>query len=278
MEIKFLGTGAAEGFPSVFCNCDYCNFARTIGASEYRMRSQILIDGCLSIDLPPEAYSNSLKYGFNLGDIKYILATHSHMDHFYAHDLILRGYKYAQVNEPMLQIFGNSEVKAVFTECTSRELKPQVASGIEFHELNSYQKILVGEYIVLTLPAQHSKNEDCLLFYIERNGKGYLHLYDTARIEDKAFKFLAENHAKAQVVAIDCTFVENTASPQSRHMGIEDVMMMKHKLLSCGVIDSRTKIVITHFSHNGNPIRAHLAELEKKYNVIAAYDGMKIEF
>ena len=130
---------------------------------------------------------------------------------------------------------------------------------------------------MLTLPAQHSQTEDCLLYYIERNGKGYLHLYDTGGIEDKAFDFLAENNAKAQAVAIDCTFAEYTAGLQSRHMGIENDMVIKQKLLDCGVIDNNTKIIITHFSHNCNPTRAHVSELEKKYSVTAAYDGMKIE-
>lgn len=277
MEIKFLGTGAAEGFPAVFCNCDYCKAARAIGESEFRTRSQVLIDGCLSVDFPPEAYVNSLKYGFNLGDVKYILATHSHMDHFYAHDFILRGYKYAKVNEPRLYIYGNAEVSSVFNECTAREMKPQIAPDISVCVLKPYQKIQVGEYKVLTLPARHSKTEDCLLYYIERGGKGYLHLYDTGGLDDKAFQFLAENSAKARVVAMDCTFTEYTSDFQARHMGIENDMAIKRKLLDCGVIDENTRIIITHFSHNGNPTRAHLAEIEKKYSVTAAYDGMKID-
>lgn len=277
MEIRFLGTSAAEGFPAVFCSCDYCKAVRALGAEEYRTRSQVLIDGCLSVDFPPEAYSNSLKHGFNLGDIKYIFATHSHKDHFYAHDFILRGYKYAKVNEPKLQIYGNAEVRAVFNECTAREMKPQVAPDIEVCVLKPYQKIQAGGYKVLTLPAQHSQTEYCLLYYIERNGKGYLHLYDAGGIEDKAFDFLAENNAKAQAVAIDCTFAEYTAGLHSRHMGIENDMVIKQKLLDCGVIDNNTKIIITHFSHNCNPTRAHVSELEKRYSVTAAYDGMKIE-
>ena len=28
MKIKFLGTGAAEGIPSTFCNCKICEYAR----------------------------------------------------------------------------------------------------------------------------------------------------------------------------------------------------------------------------------------------------------
>lgn len=277
MKIKFLGTGAAEGVPAMFCNCAYCKKIRELGESEVRTRSQVLIDGVLSIDFPPEAYAHSLKHGFNLTNLKYLFVSHSHMDHFYAHDFILRGYKYAQVKEPKLHIYGNEEVLKVYAECTRREMKPTVAPNVVLHKIAPYASFTVGDYKVLTVPAQHSQEEECLLFYVGRNGKGYLHLYDTGRIDEKAFEFLAKNGAKAQLVAVDCTFVDYTAGEKSRHMGIEDDMAMKEKLLKSGVIDNNTKIVITHFSHNGNPTRAHLKQLEEKYNVTAAYDGYETE-
>lgn len=278
MKIQFLGTGAAEGVPAVFCNCDYCKRIRELGESEVRTRSQVLIDGVLSVDFPPEAYVHSLRHGFNLTDLKYLLVTHSHMDHFYAHDFILRGYKYARVNVPQLQIYGNEEVLKVFSECTRREMKPTVAPNVVLHKISPCQVFTVGEYRVITVPAQHSDKEECILFYIERNGKGYLHLYDTGRIPERAFEFLAQNRAKANLVAIDCTFLEYTAGEKSRHMGIEDDMAMKEKLLKAGIIDNNTQIVITHFSHNGNPTRAHVNEVAQKYNVTAAYDGLEIDF
>lgn len=276
MKIRFCGTGAAEGFPAVFCSCENCEAIRG-KTEEYRTRSQIIIDDCLSVDFPPEAYSNSLKYGYNLGELKYILVTHSHMDHFYAHDFILRCYKYARVSQPKLQIYGNAEVAAVYNECTRRELKPQIASDISVRTVAPYQRLKIGDYTVLTLPAQHSQTEQCLLYYIERNGKGYLHLYDTGNLDAAAFEFLAKNNLKAQVVAIDCTFADNSAGLQARHMGVEDDMIIRRRLEDCGTVDSNTKFVITHFSHNGNPTRARLAALEKKYSVIAAYDGMLLE-
>ncbi|MDE7084923.1 MAG: hypothetical protein K2O81_06730, partial [Clostridia bacterium] len=89
MKITYLGTGAAEGVPAMFCSCPFCDKLRKSGdVREFRTRSQVLIDGDLSIDFPPEAYVHSLSYGIDLSALKYILVTHSHMDHFYAHDFI----------------------------------------------------------------------------------------------------------------------------------------------------------------------------------------------
>ena len=114
----------------MFCNCPVCEGVRALGQAEFRTRTQVLIDGKLSVDFPPDAYFHSLKYGFNCADIRYLLVTHSHMDHFYAHDFILRGYRYGSGFDGRLEIYGNAEVCAVFSECTRREMKPSVAPNV----------------------------------------------------------------------------------------------------------------------------------------------------
>ena len=278
MKISFWGTGAAEGVPAMFCDCQNCKKIRDMGESEYRTRSQVVVDGELSVDFPPEAFSHSLKNGVLLSRIKYLLVTHSHMDHFYAHDFVLRGYKYASIEKvPCLEIYGNEEVGKVFSECTAREMKPEVAPNLHFNCVLPYTELFIGDYRVLTIPARHGKTEQALLYYIEKGGKGYLHLYDTGIIDEAAAEFLAKRGAHADLVAFDCTFGPNAGGYESRHMGITDNMIVKDMLLSRGVIDENTQLVITHFSHNCNPTRKNLEELEKRYGVIAAYDGYTVE-
>lgn len=279
MKIRYLGTAAAEGVPAMFCNCDFCNKIRKLGYAEFRTRTQVIIDNKISIDFPPEAYAHSLKYGMELSALKYLLVTHSHMDHFYAHDFVLRGYKYGKLKEPVLKIYGNSEVKNVFDECTAREMKKEVAPNIDFNVAKPNEIWTMGGYKVITIPASHNTIENALLYYIERAGKGYLHFYDTGLIDISALDFLAENGAKASLVSLDCTFgAEYTAGVGARHMGIEDCAEMRKRLLSSGIADENTGFVITHFSHHCNPTRQNLKTIEKKYNMIAAYDGMEIEF
>lgn len=278
MKIKYLGTGAAEGVPAMFCNCESCRAIRSMGEREMHTRSQVLINGELSVDFPPDAYAHSLKFGVDLSRVKYLLATHSHMDHFYAHDFILRGYKYAaDMTENVLEIYGNGEVAKVYSECTEREMKESVAKHLTFHTIAPYMQFSMGEYKVATLPARHCPTEDALLFYVEQGGKGYLHFYDSYRIEDEAFAFLKECGAKVGLVSFDCTFLTDKANANARHMGIEDNMAMKEKLLACGACGNDTKYVVTHFSHNANPVSDRLREVERKYGVIAAYDGLEIE-
>lgn len=277
MKIQFLGTAAAEGVPAMFCNCDICKNIRAIGADEYRTRTQVLIDGELSVDFPPEAYVHSLRYGFSLADLKYIFVTHSHMDHFYAHDFILRGYRYASGFGLPLHIYGNREVCAVFSECTRREMKPAVAANVQINEISAYRSYDIGGYRLLTMPAVHSNTEEALLFYIEKGGRGYLHLHDTALPDGGIYDFLHANGARAQAVALDCTYADRTVIPRPRHMNIEDCEEVIKNLKAAGVCDDKTRFIITHFSHNCNPVRTRLAAIEKRYGVTAARDGMEIE-
>lgn len=247
-----------------------------MGESEWRTRSQVLVDDIL-IDFPPEAYFHSLKHGVDLSNIENLLVTHSHMDHFYAHDFILRGYKYAKLSGGKLNIYGTNYVKEVFDECTKRELREDVAPNLEFHEIKEFEEIFLPNARVLTIPAQHSKVETCLLYYIEIGQKGYLHLNDTGRLNEDCYKFLSKMGAKVDLVSFDCTFVNAVAGSVSRHMGILDDMTVKEKLISYGICGDNTKYVITHFSHNANPLKENLKSIERQFGVIAAYDGMEFE-
>ena len=277
MKITFLGTGAAEGVPAMFCSCDFCNAVRRAGRDEVRTRTQILIDSDMLIDFPPEAYYHSFAMGVDLSSVMALLVTHSHMDHFYAHDFILRGYKYARLSEDVLKIYGNKEVQKVFSECTAREMKPQVSPHISFNEIKSFSVFETCGYRVIAIPAEHTKTEDALLYYVERGGRGYLHLHDTGNVSDEAIDFLAKNGARAQAAAYDCTFGGLRGNFTARHMGVEDVAVIRDKLLSAGVIGDSSKNIITHFSHNCRPFKVDMAALAAKYGMLAAYDGFTVE-
>ena len=282
MKVQYLGTGAAEGVPAVFCNCEYCRGLRVRMAAgragrEVRSRSQVILDGELSVDFPPDAYSHSLAHGVDLSAIKYLLVTHSHMDHFYAHDFILRGYKYAhEMTEAQLTIFGNAEVCSVFREDTRREMKDSVAPNIDLRTVGAYQELAFEDWRAYTFPAQHSSKEP-LLYLIERGGKRVLHLTDTGKLPDESMDFLKALKKRADLVTFDCTFLWDKTEPGARHMGLDEVSYTVGRLERAGIADERTKKVITHFSHNSTPTAEAVARAEREFGFIAAYDGMMLE-
>ena len=66
MHIKYLGTGAAEGWPGLFCMCDSCKQAKALGGKNIRTRSQALIDDELLVDFPPDTYLHMLRDGLEM--------------------------------------------------------------------------------------------------------------------------------------------------------------------------------------------------------------------
>ncbi len=276
MKVVYLGTGAAEGIPALFCNCTYCRGVRERGGKELRSRSQVIIDGELSIDFPPDAFLHTRKY--DLSALKYLLVTHSHMDHFYAHDFILRGYKYAEgMTEPVLHIYGNNEVMSVFRECTARELRSDVMEHLALHPVGAFEEFSFGGYEVYSLLAKHSSDEP-LLYLIEKDGRRILHLTDTGRLPDDSLRFLSEIGGRpVDLITLDCTFLYGVTEPSARHMGLDENMRTLARLTEIGLADGHTRRVITHFSHNARPTAELLARAEQEFGVLAAYDGMEVE-
>ena len=273
MKIAYLGTGAAEGIPAIFCSCPYCSGVRLRGGKEIRSRSQILIDGELSVEFPPDAFYHAAA-GARLNEIKYVLVTHSHMDHFYAHDFILHGYKYAY-GAGRLDIYGNAEVLKVFEECTRRELRADVGQTVALHEVKAFEPVFFGKWRVTPLPARHS-SESPLTYCLEKDGKRILHLTDTGYPPEENFEFLQKAGGKPfDLITFDCTFLFGTGS--DRHMTIEENEKIRTRLTLLGLADGNTRCVITHFSHNAEPTAEKLRRAEREYGVIAAYDGMTLE-
>lgn len=283
MKLQFLGTAAAEGVPAMYCQCETCKEIRRRGEKEFHTRSQFLIDGCVGIDFPPDAYYHSLRFGVDLAAIEYLLISHSHMDHFYAHDFILRGYKYTSPVSGKLRIYGNAEVKKVYEECTRRELREDVGAQIEVIEVSSFTPFFIGregEYKVIALPAQHSKVETAFVYLIENKGKTYLHLTDTGRLPKESLEFLSthfKDRAPLDFVTFDCTFLFYTAGEVSRHMGLGDNKAMQEFFEQNGIANKHTVYAITHYSHNSAPFSERLKEAENAYGYIAAYDDLTIE-
>lgn len=279
MKITFLGTAAAEGVPAMFCNCSTCKTVRALGGRELRSRTQLLIDdGKLGIDFPPDAYSHAVRFQTDLSAIENLLITHSHMDHFYAHDFILRGYKYSlNMTSPRLHIYGNEEVRRVFEECTRREMRKEIKDSISMSVLSPFREYSVGAYTITAFPAVHSLQEEALLFLIERDNTAYLHLHDTGMPTSETFTYLKEKRKKVQLVSLDCTFADTQGTHSNRHMGIRENIQVINRLKQDGVALANTKFVITHFSHNSAPFTERLKTIEKEYGVTAAYDGMTLE-
>ena len=276
MNIQFLGTGAAEGIPALFCNCNFCRSVRLHGGKAVRSRAQVLVDGELSIDFPPDAFYHGLGAGVDLSAVRYLLVTHSHCDHFYAHDFVLRGYKYAKnMTSPALHILGNADVLSVFSESVRREMRPEVENTFSFTCLKAFSPVSFGDWTAHPLKAMHSSSEP-FVFFLEGKGKRILHLTDTGPLPEESYSYLGRAGAPCDLVTLDCTFLYDDAPHSTRHMGVKENAELLRRLCEMGLVDGHTRAVITHFSHNSEPTEEKLRRAEGELGVIAAYDGLTI--
>ena len=277
MKLQYLGTAATEGFPAAFCNCEDCLAARNDLQTEWRTRSQAMIDQAIFLDLPPETYVHAVLHGFDLSAIRAILVTHSHVDHFYAQELINRGYKFAQnIKNPTVSLYGNSQVLNVYHESTRREMRETVASGIQIHEVKPFQNFTIDKYLIHTLPATHMEQEAALLYCISAE-KTIFYWNDTGLLAEECYRYLADHGVVADFVSLDCTFADDVRPHSLRHMGFAENCAVREKLVQYGLVKQNTQYYVTHFSHNSRPFRLRLEEKAKEYGFFAAHDGLSIE-
>ena len=61
MQVRILGSGAADGWPNPWCACDSCAAARTQGV--LRGQTSVLLDGRVLIDLGPDGLRAAARLG-----------------------------------------------------------------------------------------------------------------------------------------------------------------------------------------------------------------------
>ena len=278
MKLKMLGTAAHEGWPALFCQCNACNYARKHGGKNVRMRSGVLIDSDIRIDFSPDAYAQTLAHGFEMSEVKHLLISHSHADHFVPHDLVLRRPPYAHFSERQpLRVYGNNFVRDTYQsalETVFHTSSDVMEEYVEFVTIKPFDVLELDECTTVTaLPALHKRDEDCLLYLVERNGKAVMYGHDSGIFPEPTWQALQGKHV--DVITLDCTF--GSGSDGLNHMGVPDNAAIRERMIADGIADADTKFVITHFSHNAGLNHDELTALGAEHGLLCAYDGAVYE-
>ncbi|GHV13050.1 hypothetical protein FACS1894219_07190 [Clostridia bacterium] len=248
MKLTYYGTAAAEGWPAPFCSCDHCERARLAGGRNIRTRSQALIDDSLLIDFPADTYHHVLTYGLDLRRVRNIIFTHAHEDHLYPEDLWITTPPYAYDTKheviPVIHAWGNERVY---------ERRQTRSDRVIFHVINPFEALTLDQYTVTPLLADHAKNQTCLIYLIESDGKSVLYANDTGYFPDATWDYLsnrASNGLKLNFASLDTTCGTETGARRN-HMGYACGIEVKERLINMGVADTNTGFCFHHFSHNG---------------------------
>ena len=267
MKLTYLGTAAAEGFPAVFCNCEYCREARLLGGKNLRSRSQSLLNDDMLIDFPPDTMHHLLMHGIEGHKIKHLLITHGHNDHLYPGDLIRR-------RRPYCHDMQAARLEILCSQGTA-DLINAKDSLIDIRIIKAFETVELGDYSVTALPARHMPGGEPLI-YVIRSDKTILYAHDTGYFLEEVFDYIRGAKLYFDMVSIDCTNVDIPIGDEGNHMGFPNDARLLKRLADMGAIDGKTIKYVNHFSHNGNPLQENLEKKAAEIGCSVAYDGCSV--
>lgn len=277
MKIKYLGSGASEGFPALFCTCDNCRRAKLAGGRNVRTRSQTLINNDLLIDFNADTYSHVVHQGLDLLQVKSILITHHHEDHLYGHE-------FANLKPPFVVEADNMIKPDVFASAATLAFLQEkldyagiTEEYISVHPFKPFENHKVGNYEVTPVVANHDPKTEPLLYIIDDGKDKLFYAHDTGWFTKETWAYLKENKPYFSVVSLDCTCTGDKIPTPDGHLNLMACEATKDELIKIGCADENTKFILNHFSHNGGYTYYELVPEATQKNFTVSYDGMEVE-
>lgn len=279
MKITVLGSGGF-GYPLGFCECKYCNKARMLGGKNIRKRASLLIDDKILIDLTPDTQTAMSMYNKNMGDVKCLLQTHTHVDHFDMNIFTTFDYKYNLDRKDTFNIIASKlchddiNAKAnLFDRMPMNDIEYLKKIKLNPIVLDHGNELMIDGYTIKAIHCRHHEAIGAQLYLIKKGGKTVFYATDTPMIDDTALSELKGEK-------IDCMFLDEAFGYNDYEFGHLNIntfngyvdILKKNKLLN-----KNAQIYSTHMTHDGNPLHDELEKELNKTGCHASYDGMEIE-
>ncbi len=284
MKITFLGTSAATSCPMPFCRCKFCETAKKRKGRDLRKRSSILINKDLLIDFGPDIMSASFMYDVSITDVRYLLQTHSHADHFDPSAFGTRFHGYAVENIPKLELYGSKLTIDKLSQMVKDDgyiqdlynSKEQEELKLKVFPVKHYQTFQVGDYEVTAFPSNHDKSCDSIIYSIFQKNLSILYGTDTDTLSEDFWLNLHKKKIAFDIVVLDHTYGLNING--GGHLNANKFIKHINRMKKENLLKSNARVFATHISHEGNYNYDEFSEYAKKYNYEVAYDGLKIIF
>lgn len=278
MKVTVLGSGAAEAWPGLYCECEACTEARRRGGPNLRRRTAYLLNGDTLVDYGPDISWQVNSVGAAFRDIRHLLVTHSHEDHFTPVELYWRYQGFCQVSQP-LAVYANRNVFARLEAAAGPNHAPHDIYErllLERNELTPGDQAKAGPLKVTALEANHAgPDEQALNYLIEQSGKTLLIGNDTGFWPDQTWDLVRQ--FRIDLAFIDCTCGHKHPNSINHHLGVESMTAMRDKLRELGVLNDGARVFANHFSHNGLTLHEELCEYFAPLGIEVAYDGLVVE-
>jgi len=275
MNVKILGSAAAEAIPALWCECETCRTAWANGGKDIRRRTSYLIDDDTIIDFGPDIFYQMMSFKIDMMRIRRIIFTHSHSDHLNPVDLQWRMKGYSRVTDN-IKAFGNSLVKRKIKRLTKQS---NDTLKMEFHILHAGEKIIDDDIEIYPIAAEHCSDtgEQALNYVIGRNSKYILIANDTGWWEDASWKRIADFKLDAAIIESTSGINPLYINSGTGHLGSNVSVAFRDKLKELGSIDEKTQVFVNHFSHNGLALHKDMCNFFEPKGINVAYDGLTIQ-
>ena len=278
MEIKYLGTAAYEGIPSLFCNCDVCKRSRKSGGKAIRSRSQAIIDGKLLLDFNGDTLMHFQNYSLDIQNIKTCLITHAHSDHLYSEDINMIGGGYAHPKKDYtFSVYGSDTVIENIKSRMEDVVANDPDSALRLNTVEAFQSFNADGYSITAYPAFHDPCSGPLFYSVSDGKKTMLYAHDTGYFFENVWEHFKKTKPHFDLVSMDCTSANmfNGAT----HMGLPQNIQIKEKMIKEGYADEKTVFIANHFSHNAKDVfYDDFMPIALKSGILTSYDGMTVEF
>ena len=272
MRLLFLGTAAAEGIPAMWCECDVCKKAKSVGNKELRRRCSYLIDDDTIIDFGPDSFWQSMEYNIDLTKIARVLFTHPHGDHMSPLEFEFRWSPNFSLVTHNISVMASAETLREMLKATGREFNILNIAPVEYI---AGKWITDGDMQVMAVPAKHAPGMGAMILVVKRNNKTLLIANDTGFLVESSWEMLKGIKLDTAVIESTCAFGLPDAA--NGHMGVNTTVRFRDKLLEMGCITDETPVYVNHFSHNGQANHDRLTGFFQPRNMTVAFDGLCAE-
>ncbi|MBR1684761.1 MAG: hypothetical protein IJ708_06445 [Clostridia bacterium] len=286
MKITFLGTGAGESYPGLWCNCPHCAYARLHRGRNIRANSCAVVDDTLMLDMGPMAFDAAARFGVDLTGITHLLVTHNHEDHFYPMHLHWREVNEDYVSLPYEDSLDKGGPRFTplpeLTVCGNRYVEKTVAPYIDqspsphahFQLIKEGEMFMAGPYRVTPICGNHHERGFSHSYVISRDEKTLLYALDTGTYDPDMQSLLLS-------FRYDAIVMEGTTGLNEQyggHMCLQNNRIYRQLLLEHHCIEEETPFVLTHMSPHWCPPHDQYVDMVAPYGLTVAYDGMTLSF
>ncbi|MBQ4307122.1 MAG: hypothetical protein II759_00915 [Lachnospiraceae bacterium] len=278
MKIQYIGTGAAEGFPGMYCGCGACRRALKAGGRNLKTRSCTLLNDSVLIDISPDIHACCLEQGITLHDLKALVVTHTHDDHLDRYSFILHANHGASIYEDgeesaVLHVYGSVHTAAMAAKFQEgrNDVDP---SRIEVHEVGLGEWFDAGGLKFFPLKANHMKDELCYIYAVTDGEKNILYANDTGKLPQETLDAIERLGLVFDLVSMDCARGTLTGDG---HMSFAEDIELKNWLKEKGLVHGDTQFWLNHFAHMCGLTHDEAEELMAPEGMHMTYDGLTAE-